>query len=119
MDEHGGFEQTPGPWGPTRVLYLQHASDPVTFFSSDLAFERPAWLADGERGPDVSERMGWFPVVTMWQVLLDMPSADSVPEGFGHKYSAEAHLRAWVAVTDPPNWSPDRERRILEALGAR
>lgn len=119
MDEEGGLEQTPGPWGPTKVVYLQHASDPVTFFSSDLAFERPAWLDDRERGPDVSERMGWFPVVTMWQVLLDMPSADSVPEGFGHKYSAEAHLRAWVAVTDPPNWTPERERRVLEALGAR
>ncbi|MFQ6170868.1 alpha/beta hydrolase [Oryzobacter sp. R7] len=119
LDEHGGAERTPGPWGPTRVAYLQHASDPVTFFSSDLAFERPEWLSDSERGPDVSERMGWFPVVTMWQVLLDMPGADSVPDGFGHKYSSEAHLRAWVAVTDPPNWSAERERRILDALEGR
>ena len=61
MDESGDLEQTPGPWGPTRVVYLQHASDPVTYFSTDLAFERPAWLRDDERGPDVSERMGWFP----------------------------------------------------------
>ncbi len=119
MDESGGLEQTPGPWGPTRVVYLQHASDPVTFFSSDLAFERPAWLRDDERGPDVSERMGWFPVVTMGQVLFDMPGAGAVPDGYGHMYSYTANLRAWVAVTDPPNWTPDRERRILEALGER
>ena len=119
MDESGDLEQTPGPWGPTRVVYLQHASDPVTFFSTDLAFERPAWLRDDERGPDVSERMGWFPVVTMWQVLLDMPGAGAVPDGYGHMYSYSSNLRAWVAVTDPPNWTPEREQRILQALGGR
>lgn len=118
MDEHGGLAQTPGPWGPTRVVYLQHASDPVTFFSTDLAFERPAWLRDGDRGADVSERMGWFPVVTMWQVLLDMPGAGAVPDGYGHEYSYAANLRAWVAVTDPPNWTQEREQRILAALGS-
>ncbi len=116
MDEGGSIDQTPGPWGPPRVVYLQHASDPVSFFSTDLAFERPAWLADDGRGPDVSERMGWFPVVTMWQVLLDMPGAGAVPDGFGHEYSYAANLRAWAAVTEPPNWTPDRERAILEAL---
>lgn len=119
MDEHGGLENTTGPWGPTKVVYLQHASDPVTFWSTDLAFDRPAWLRDGDRGPDVSERMGWFPVVTMWQVLLDMPGAGAVPDGFGHMYSYEANLRAWVAVTDPPNWSPEREQQVLAALEAR
>lgn len=119
LDEHGGLEQTPGPWGPTRVAYLQHASDPVTHFSADLAFDRPAWLSDGERGPDVSERMGWFPVLTMWQVLADMPSAGEVPDGYGHMYSFEANLRAWVAVTDPPSWTDERGRRILDALERR
>lgn len=119
MDERGGLEQTPGPWGPTRVVYLQHASDPVTYFSSDLAFERPAWLADDQRGPDVSERMGWFPVVTMWQVLADMPSAGEVPDGYGHMYSFESNLRAWVAVTNPPSWSAEREQRVLDALNRR
>ncbi len=102
MDESGDLEQTPGPWGPTRVVYLQHASDPVTFFSTDLAFERPAWLRDDERGPDVSERMGWFPVVTMWQVLLDMPGAGRSRTGT-------------VTCTRPPRTSgrgwPSRTRR--------
>ncbi|WP_392543839.1 alpha/beta hydrolase [Oryzobacter telluris] len=119
MDEHGAPQQTPGPWGPTRVVYLQHASDPVSFFSTDLAFERPSWLADDERGPDVSERMGWFPVVTMWQVLLDMPGAGAVPDGYGHQYSYESNLRAWAAVTEPPNWTPERQAAILAALNRR
>ena len=64
------------------------------FFSSDLAFSRPEWLADGQRGPDVSLTMGWVPLVTMWQVLLDMPGAGEVPTGYGHMYSARANLAA-------------------------
>jgi uncharacterized membrane protein len=61
--------------------------------------------------------MGWVPLVTMWQVLLDMPGAGNVPTGYGHMYSARANLRAWAAVTDPPNWSADRAARIDAAIG--
>lgn len=54
----------PGPsaiaeWGPLRIIYLQHASDPMTWFSPDLAFKRPAWLAR-ERGRDVSPYFRWL-----------------------------------------------------------
>ena len=118
-NEHDALEPVTGAWGPTRVAYLQHASDPVVFFSSDLAFDRPEWLADGQRGPDVSPTMGWVPLVTMWQVLLDMPGAGSVPPGYGHMYSARANMQAWAAVTEPPNWSDERAARIGAALGDR
>src|SRR5690606_30134300 len=37
------------PWGPTRVVYLQHASDPISWWSPRLAFTRPDWLEE-ERG---------------------------------------------------------------------
>jgi len=113
------LEPVTGEWGPTRVAYLQHASDPVVFFSSDLAFDRPQWLADGQRGPDVSPTMGWVPLVTMWQVLLDMPGAGSVPTGYGHMYSAHANMRAWAAITEPPGWSDDKAARIDAAIGAK
>ena len=33
------------PWEGTRVLFLQHASDPVVLLSPDLLFSRPDWLA--------------------------------------------------------------------------
>ncbi|HET7760924.1 MAG TPA: alpha/beta-hydrolase family protein [Phycicoccus sp.] len=117
--EQNGLERTPGPWGPTRVVYLQHASDPVVFFSRDLAFSPPEWLRDGQRGPDVSPRMGWFPIVTMVQVLLDLPGAGNVPMGYGHLYSATAHLTAWAAITDPPNWSAERAATLSRVLEAR
>ena len=73
----GGLDQGGATWGPTRVAYLQYASDPTVFFSSDLAFTEPDWLKEGQRGPDVAPTMDWFPLVTMWQVLLDMPARRS------------------------------------------
>ena len=115
--EDSTLEPVTGAWGPTRVAYLQHASDPVVFFSSDLAFDRPQWLADGQRGTDVSPTMGWVPLVTMWQVLLDMPGAGNVPTGYGHMYSAHANMLAWAAITQPPNWSDDKAARIDAAVG--
>jgi uncharacterized membrane protein len=117
--EQNGLDRTTGPWGPTRLVYLQHASDPIVFFNQSLAFSSPEWLKDGERGPDVSPRMGWFPVVTMWQVLLDLPGAGSIPMGFGHLYSAKANLEGWVGVTNPPGWTPEKTQQLATILEAR
>ncbi|MGG5259295.1 alpha/beta hydrolase [Phycicoccus avicenniae] len=117
--EQDGLSRTPGPWGPTRVVYMQHASDPVVFFDSDLAFTPPEWLRDGQRGPDVSPQMGWFPLVTMVQVLLDLPGSGSVPMGYGHLYSAPAHVRAWTAISEPPGWDAASLARLDAVLSKR
>jgi uncharacterized membrane protein len=119
MSEREGPDPPTARWGPTRIVYLQHASDPVVFFDSDLAFAPPEWLRDGQRGPDVSPRMGWFPLVSMVQVLLDLPSAGSVPMGYGHLYSGPAHQRAWIAVTDPPGWDEAGLQRLATTLAGR
>jgi uncharacterized membrane protein len=92
-------------WDYTKIVYLQHASDPVVFFSRDLAFSYPDWLREGQRGPDVSDDMIWLPIVTMWQVALDLPAAGSVPDGFGHLYTKAANMDAWVGLTEPDDWS--------------
>src|ERR671910_299679 len=115
-DERGGLERGGATWGPTRLAYLQHASDPVVFFSTNLAFDEPEWLADGQRGADVSPGMGWFPVLTMWQGVVGLPSAGVMPDGYGHMYSSTANLRAWAAVTRAPGWTPAREAAISAAL---
>jgi uncharacterized membrane protein len=112
----GGFADTPGPWGPTRIAYLQHGSDPVVNFSPSLAWQPPTWLEDGQRPPDVSPRMGWFPLVTMWQVALDLPGAGNVPWGFGHMYSKRANAETWVAVTDPEGWTPEKTTALTTLL---
>jgi uncharacterized membrane protein len=94
-------------WDDTKVVYLQHASDPVVFFSWDLAFREPDWLKEGQRGPDVSDTFIWIPIVTMWQVALDLPAAGSVPEGFGHLYTVGANVAGWAGVTEPEGWTSE------------
>ena len=94
-----------GEWDDTKIVYLQHASDPVSFFSPDLAFSEPDWLKEGQRGPDVSAQMAWFPLVTMWQVALDLPAAGNVPAGHGHLYTSGEYLDAWLGVTQPEGWT--------------
>lgn len=99
-------------WGPLRVVYLQHASDPMVFFSTDLAFHRPDWLGEGEaRGPDVSPYFKWYPLTTFLQVSFDVPMATSVPAGFGHTYAPAGYIDAWLEVAEPEGWSEvDTER---------
>lgn len=100
-------------WGPVRFVYVQHASDPMTFFSPDLLYQEPPWL-HGPRGPDVSPALRWFPIVTFLQVGFDLPNAMSVPLGYGHNFDASSYIDAWIAVTDPPNWSANDTRRLKE-----
>jgi uncharacterized membrane protein len=117
--QENGLDRGGSTWGPTRLVYLQHASDPIVFFSPSLAFTAPEWLANGDRGSDVSASMGWFPLVTMWQVLLDLPSAGSIPMGYGHLYSATSNLESWVAVTDPAGWTPEKTAALSSILEVR
>ena len=37
-------EDAAPPWEGTRVLFLQHPSDPIVWWSQDLLFSRPDWL---------------------------------------------------------------------------
>lgn len=43
------------PWDHPRVVYLQHASDPIAWWTTDLLFARPDWLKE-RRGYDRSVR---------------------------------------------------------------
>lgn len=104
-------------WGPMRFVYIQHASDPMIFFSQDLLYRSPAWLA-GERGPDVSPYLRWFPIVTFLQLAFDLPMATAVPTGYGHNYAADSYLAAWIAVTAPEGWTADDTQRLVERLNA-
>jgi uncharacterized membrane protein len=91
-------------WGPVRLVYLQYASDPITFFSTDLFFREPSWLI-GTRGPDVSPDLEWVPIVTGFQVAFDMIGASALGPGLGHLFAASHYIDAWVAVTEPDGWT--------------
>jgi uncharacterized membrane protein len=102
------------PWAGTRVLFLQHPSDPVVWWSPDLLFGRPDWLVE-PRGPDRSASMHWNPVVTFWQVSADLTNAEGVPAGHGHNYSNDI-LDGWVAVAAPDGWTAADTEHVRAAL---
>lgn len=104
-------------WGPIRIVFLQYASDPITFFETESFYRQPDWM-EPPRGPDVASELRWYPVVTMLQLAVDMAAADTSPMGFGHVYAPEHYIDAWVEVTDPPNWTPEDTVR-LKAVFAR
>ncbi|MCV7215983.1 alpha/beta-hydrolase family protein [Mycobacterium crocinum] len=110
-------------WKGTRVLYLQHPSDPVVWWSPNLLFKKPDWLKEAP-GFDRSPAMRWYPIVTFWQVSADMAgnvtSSQASPNGHGHNYG-NSPLDGWVAVAAPAGWTPEdteRVRRSLEKLVA-
>ncbi len=102
------------PWEGTRVLFLQHPSDPIVWLSADLVFNRPDWLSEPP-GQDRTASMRWYPIVTFWQVAADFTNAVSVPAGHGHNYGKYI-LDGWVAVAPPDGWTPRDTERIRVAL---
>ncbi len=99
------------PWGPIRIVYVQYASDPMVWFSPDLVWSRLDWLTE-PRGPDVSPRLRWYPIVTFLQIACDLPMATSVPLGYGHNYSPSSYIDAWIAVTEPSDWTAEKTERL-------
>jgi uncharacterized membrane protein len=98
------------PWGSPRIAYLQHASDPIAWWTPELLFAEPDWLRE-PRGYDVSKDMNWIPVVTFLQVAADMAVAVDVPDGHGHHYVKDV-VNAWAAVLQPQGWTPDKTERL-------
>ncbi|MEY9597838.1 putative membrane protein [Bradyrhizobium japonicum] len=118
MNQNGPTVPPDTPWGPMRVVYLQYASDAITFFAYRDAYQAPDWM-NAPRGPDVSPELRWYPVVTMLQLALDMAVATAAPMGFGHVYAPEHYVDAWVAVTDVNDWSAEALARLKEQLAAK
>jgi uncharacterized membrane protein len=103
-----------GPWQRPRVVYLQHPSDPIVWWSPKLLFSRPDWLAE-RRGDDVLPSMRWLPFVTFWQVTADMAFSTGVPGGHGHSYGT-APVAAWAAIAPPPGWTAARTADLTQVI---
>jgi uncharacterized membrane protein len=102
------------PWGHPRVVYLQHASDPIAWWTPDLLFKSPDWLRE-KRGYDVLPQTQWIPLVTFLQVSADMAVAVDVPDGHGHHYVADV-ANGWAEVLSPPGWTPDKTAKLRPLL---
>ena len=105
-------------WGAMRIVYLQYASDPVTFFDPHSFYREPDWMKP-PRGPDVSPALSWFPVVTGLQLLADMALATTSPMGYGHVYAPEHYIDAWMAVTDPEGITAEDVTRLKAQFSVR
>jgi uncharacterized membrane protein len=114
--EENALDGPRAEWGDTRVVYLQHASDPVVFFSPSLFWRQPDWLLDGQRGVEISDEFRYTRLITGWQVMMDLPAAGSIPEGYGHLYSKQANAEALISVTRPAGWSEDHTERLIDFL---
>lgn len=100
-------------WDHPRVIYLQHPSDPIAWWSPDLLLRRPDWLVE-QAAEGVSE-MTWIPGVTFWQITADLPFAIEVPDGYGHNYGAEL-ADMWVAIIEPEDWDERDTLRLRRAV---
>ncbi|MCT7377934.1 alpha/beta hydrolase [Chelativorans salis] len=111
MNQWDTLETPNARWGPIRFVYLQYASDPVTFFDPEAFYRAPPWMTH-PRGPDVSRELRWYPIVTQLQLTVDIAAADEAPLGYGHRYAPEDYIDAWVAVTAPEGWSEEEIERL-------
>ena len=105
-------------WDRPRMIYLQHPSDPIVWWSPELILQKPDWLEE-HRGYDVLDSTRWFPFVTFLQVAADMAVSTNVPDGHGHKYVVDI-ADAWVAILSPEGWTAqdtDRLRVVLAGKG--
>jgi len=118
MNQHGEAAEPAGPnapWGQMRIVYLQYASDPATFFDYRSLYREPEWMLP-PRGPDVSLQVRWYPIVTLFQLMLDMFMATDAPIGFGHVYAPAHYIDAWIEVTDVRGWPTEQITRLKQHL---
>lgn len=116
MARPSDLDRPQAEWGETRVVYLQYASDPITWWSLDLLFDRPDWLEE-ERGYDVLPQTRWFPVVTFLQVSADMAVGHLAPPGHGHRFGSDP-ANAWAAILRPEGWTAADTERLRDVLAA-
>jgi uncharacterized membrane protein len=100
-------------WTEPRAVYLQNTSDPIIWWSWDLAFHQPDWLS-GAAPPGVSPAMHWYPLVTFWQVAADLALATAVPAGHGHTYGMYQGATAWASIIAPPGWTAAKSAALGE-----
>jgi uncharacterized membrane protein len=119
MNQNGVAPAADKPgWGPVRILYLQYASDPITFFETEILWRRPSWL-ESPRGPDVSPELRWIPIVTFLQILCDVMTATTTPRGVGHVIAADHYMSGWMAVAEPDGWSEERLAAVRQWFAER
>lgn len=114
QDPRQPAEPVDQPWEGTRVLYMVHPSDAITWWNTDLMLQRPDWLEE-PRGQDVPGQLRWVPFVTFWQLSADLGLSMEPGPGYGHNFAGE-HVDAWAQVLDVAEWTPERAEIIRASV---
>ncbi|TNJ40624.1 alpha/beta-hydrolase family protein [Phaeobacter sp. B1627] len=96
----------PADWGPMRIVILQYSSDPIVFYDPRSLWRPPEWMRD-PAADDMSEHLFFMPIVTQFQLALDLALSFGSPPGYGHAYYAQSYIVPWAQVTDPLGWTSD------------
>lgn len=102
----------PNGWGNMRIVYLQYSSDPIVFYDPASLFRAPAWMNEAP-GPDVSPDIQFVPIVTQFQLAVDLALANTAPAGYGHAYYGPDYIGPWEAVTAPKDWTDEDSVRLI------
>ncbi|MFS4438148.1 alpha/beta hydrolase [Paracoccaceae bacterium GXU_MW_L88] len=108
------FQEAGGPdgWSDIRMVFLQYSSDPIVFYEPASLWRAPTWMRE-ERAPDVSPYLTFMPVVTQFQLAVDMALSTAAPVGHGHSYYAHDYIGPWNAVTAPDGWTDADTERLM------
>lgn len=116
---HGDLYQN---WQTPRIVFVQYASDPIVWWSPTLLYKRPDWMQE-PAGRDIARVPIWLPILSLWELSLDMPASNNTPPGHGHIYRYDA-IHAWQAVldTDTPSFealASAIDKRVDEGIAER
>ena len=101
------------PWGDLRIMFLQYPSDPIVFFEPQSFWRRPEWMREPP-GDGISPYLRFVPIVTPFQLALDMAMSTATPAGYGHAYYAQDYIGPWVALTEPEDWTDQDTVRLMK-----
>ena len=94
-----------------RIVFLQYASDPVVFYNPRSLWRPPPWMLEPP-AEDVSDYLFFMPIVTQFQLALDLALSFCAQPGHGHAYYSQDYIGTWVPVTAPENWSAQDTERL-------
>ncbi|WP_240804517.1 alpha/beta hydrolase [Qingshengfaniella alkalisoli] len=111
MSQFDGPNLDNDDWGRLRIVFMQQGSDPIVFYEPSSVWRAPQWMREPP-APDVSPAMRFVPVVTQFQLALDLALSKALPQGYGHNYIARDYIDGWIAVTAPEGWTAEQTKRL-------
>ena len=106
------------PWGKPRVVYLQHASDPIAWWNPDLLFARTGLAARAPRLRRVAGACSGSRSSRSCRCPRTWRSRSTFPTGTATSTSRTSPTRG-RQILQPPGWTPEKTERLRPLLSQR